>query len=133
MSYASLHLHTEYSNVSAGLDSVNKLKNVIQYARDVNLSGCFVTNHDNLSEIWQINEAQKQLRKEESSFKVGFGNEIYLMPQWDPEDTSPKRYYHFLLLAKDKIGYDALIELSTRAWYRSKVLRGKRRIVISQT
>lgn len=129
MSYASLHCHDEYSNVTTGLDSINKLRNMVSYAKEIGLTGLAVTNHDNLSSIWQINTIQKELRKEESPLKLIYGNEIYLLREWDEHDNSPKKYHHFILLAKDKIGYNALLELSTRAWYRSAFVRGKRRVV----
>lgn len=102
---------------------------MVKYAKEIGLTGLALTNHDNLSSIWQINQMQKKLRKEESSLKLIYGNEIYLLPEWDASDNSPKKYNHFILLAKDRIGYNALLELSTRAWYRSAHVRGKRRVV----
>ncbi len=129
MAYASLHCHDEYSNVTTGLDSINKLSTMIDYAKEIGLTGLAITNHDNLSSIWQINQMQKKLRKKESPLKLIYGNEIYLLSEWDSSDNSPKKYHHFILLAKDRIGYNALLELSTRAWYRSAHVRGKRRVV----
>lgn len=129
MSYGSLHCHDELSNVTTGLDSINKLKSMVEYAEEIGLTGLAITNHDNLSSIWQINQMQKQLRKKESPLKLIYGNEIYLLRDWDPQDSSPRKYPHFILLAKDRIGYEALLKLSTKAWYRSAHVRGKRRVV----
>lgn len=59
---------------------------------------------------------------------MAIGNEIYLIDSFDPKDKQRERYYHFILIAKDKIGLNCLIELSSRAWYRSAVKYNKRRI-----
>lgn len=90
--------------------------------------GLAITNHDNLSEAIDINRMQKKLRKEENPFVLAIGNEIYLVNSYDPDDNQKEKYYHFILIAKDKIGYDALVRFSTAAWYRSTVKRGKRRV-----
>ena len=38
------------------------------------------------------------------------------------------KYYHFILLAKDAIGHQQIREISTRAWMRSYMARGMRRV-----
>jgi len=127
--YYNLHTHTEYSNIgSGGLDCLNKLSNLVKAAREMGISGLAITDHDCLSNAIDINRMQKQLRKDNDDFKLIQGNEIYLVDKYDDEDKSPQKYYHFILIAKDKIGYDAIVELSTRAWYRSTILRGRRRV-----
>lgn len=92
------------------------------------MTGIAITNHDNLSEVIEINRKQKQLRAAGDDFVLAIGNEIYLIDSYDPNDGKKEKYFHFLLIAKDKIGYQALIELSTKAWYRSTVKWGKRRV-----
>lgn len=128
MGYFNGHTHTEFSNITTGLDSINKLSDLVKRAKEIGLTGLAITNHDNLSEIMSINKKQKELREEHDDFVLAIGNEIYLIDQYDDSDKSPQKYYHFILIAKDKIGYQALLELSSRAWYRSSILRGKRRV-----
>ena len=126
--YFGCHNHTEYSNITTGLDSINKLEDLVNKAKEFGMRGIAITNHDNLSEVIEINRMQKKLRDAGDDFVLAIGNEIYLVDSYDPNDKQRETYYHFLLIAKDKIGYQALIELSTRAWYRSTVKWGKRRV-----
>lgn len=126
--YVGLHNHTEYSNITTGLDSINKLPDLIAKAKEFGMGGLAITNHDNLCEVIAINRIQKQLRAANDPFVLAIGNEIYLVDSFDPADKVRERYYHFILIAKDKIGYDALVELSSRAWYRSAIKRSKRRV-----
>ena len=135
MSYVNLHSHTEYSNITTGLDSINKLDDLVKRAKELGLTGLAITNHDNLSEVIEINRMQKKLKEANDDFKLMFGNEIYLVDEFEKgnEYDLKRKYYHFLLVAKDKIGYQALIELSTRAWYRSEIRRGRRRVPTLKT
>ena len=63
----------------------------------------------------KVNKYAKKLQETNPDFKVVLGNEIYLT---DTRDMG-QRYYHFILLAKDAIGYRALKELSSIAWMNS--------------
>lgn len=126
--YFGCHNHTEYSNITTGLDSINKLPDLVAKAKELGMSGLAITNHDNLSEVIEINRMQKKLAKDGDDFVLAIGNEIYLVDSYDPDDGKREKYFHFILIAKDKIGYQALIELSSRAWYRSTVKWGKRRV-----
>lgn len=128
MAFFNGHTHDEYSNITTGLDSLNKLPDVVRRAQELGMTGIAITNHDNLSEAIDINRMQKKLRKEGNPFKLAIGNEIYLVQEYDPDDQKKEKYYHFILIAKDKIGYDALVRFSTAAWYRSTIKRGKRRV-----
>lgn len=107
---------------------MNKLSSLIDKAKEYGMSGLAITNHDNLSEVIEINRAQKKLRENNDNFTLAIGNEIYLIDKYVDDDSVRQKYYHFILIAKDKIGYQALVELSSRAWYRSSILRGRRRV-----
>ena len=61
----------------------------------------------------EVNKIYKELRASGSDFKIGIGNEIYLVDERIPQ----KRYYHFILVAKDAQGHKQLRELSTKAWH----------------
>lgn len=128
MAFFNGHTHDEYSNITTGLDSLNKLPDLVKKSQELGLMGLAITNHDNLSEVIDINRMQKKLRKEENPFVLAIGNEIYLVDGYDPDDKRKEKYYHFILIAKDKIGYDALLRFSSAAWYRSTVKNGKRRV-----
>ena len=59
------------------------------------------------------------------------GNEIYLCRNGLNAENFRKgedKYYHFILLAKDLQGNEQIREISTRAWTRSYMARGMRRV-----
>lgn len=104
-----VHSHTEFSNARL-LDCINKPEKLINYAQKLDLSGIAITDHEILSSGVRVNKIAKELK--DTGFKVALGNEIYLT---DTRDKGQK-YYHFILIAKDKIGYTLMKELSTTAW-----------------
>lgn len=118
------HSHTEYSNLRL-LDCINRPKDLIQRAIDLGLSGIAITDHDCLSSHMEINIYAQELKEKNPNFKIALGNEIYLCPSRD----KGQKYFHFILIAKNKNGYRALKELSSRAWMNSFFDRGMERVV----
>lgn len=122
------HSHTEYSNIRL-LDCINKPKDLIDRAVEIGLSGIAITDHECLSSHPEVNFYSQELLKKYPDFKVALGNEIYLT-----EDRSMgQKYYHFILIAKNKVGYRALRELSSRAWMNSYWDRGMERVPTTYT
>ena len=72
----------------------------------------------------QANFYAQDFMKEHPDFKVALGNEIYLTP----DREKGQKYYHFILIAKNKEGHRALRELSSRAWMNSYWDRGLERV-----
>ena len=123
---ASLHNHTEYSNLRLR-DSINRIDNLISYAEELGHKAVAITEHDCVSGWIKI---EKEAAKHEN-IKVIRGNEIYLVRNGLNSDNYNKetdRYYHFILLAKDLVGAKQIMEISTRAWMRSYMARGMRRV-----
>mgnify|MGYP002623105409 CR=1 FL=1 len=118
-----VHSHTHYSNLRL-LDSINRPKDLINRAIELGLSGIAITDHECISSHPEINFYQSEVQKEHPDFKIALGNEIYLT---DTRDNG-QRYYHFILIAKNKIGHRALRELSSRAWMNSYWDRGLERV-----
>jgi len=112
--YFGIHNHTMYSNIRL-LDCINEPKALIDKAIELGLSGIAITDHECLSAHMTANQYAKEIKESYPDFKIALGNEIYLT---DTRDKGQK-YYHFLLIAKDIVGYKALKELSTKAWYNS--------------
>ena len=106
------------------LDSINRPKNLIDRAIKLGLAGIAITDHEILSAHPEINFYQKEIQKTYPDFKIALGNEIYLT---DTRELG-QRYYHFILIAKNKIGHRALRELSSRAWMNSYWDRGMERV-----
>ena len=121
MSRFEVHSHTHYSNLRL-LDCINKPKDLINRAIELGLSGIAITDHECLSSAPEINIYHQELIKEHPDFKVAIGNEIYLTNNRETK----QQYYHFILIAKDKIGYRMLRELSSYSWLNSYEDRGER-------
>lgn len=138
MSYCSIHNHTEYSNIRL-LDSINKVSSLFDRAIEIGLKGFAITDHECLSAHVQAVQKRKELVKAgkiNEDFKLILGDEIYLID--DIEDykenytAATHSYYHFIVLAKDPIGYEALKEISSTAWNNSYTQRGMERVPIEK-
>ena len=123
-----IHTHSEYSNLRL-LDSINKIKNVINRGIELGLVGIAITDHECLSGHIKANKYAKEIQKEYPDFKVALGNEIYLV---DTRENGIK-YYHFILIAKDAEGHRQLRQLSSLAWLNSYYDRGMERVPTLKT
>ena len=115
----STHNHTEMSNFRL-LDCINKLPNLIERGKEIGLAGMAITDHETIAQSIRV----CKLQKDNPDFKIAIGNEIYLT---DSRDKGQK-YYHYLLIAKDKEGHKQLRRLSSRAWMCSYWDRGMERV-----
>ena len=118
-----VHSHTMYSNIRL-LDCINRPKDLINRAIELGLSGIAITDHECISSHPEINQYQFEIEKEHPDFKIALGNEIYLTET----RNMGQKYYHFILIAKNKDGHRALRELSSRAWMNSYWDRGLERV-----
>ena len=119
----SCHNHTEYSNIRL-LDCINKPKDLITRAAKIGLAGIAITDHECLAHAIKSYKIGQEVRKDFPNFKVAIGNEIYLT---DKRERNI-RYPHYILIAKDKIGFKQLRRLSSRAWLCSYWDRGMERV-----
>ena len=122
----SLHNHTEYSNIRIR-DSINRIDDMLNYAEELGHKVIGFTDHETVSSWIKIEKAAKN----HPDLKVIRGNEIYLVRNGLNADNFVKdvdKYYHFVLLARDLIGAKQIFEISTRAWKRSYMARGMRRV-----
>lgn len=120
------------------IDCINKEDTLIDYAIELGLCGVAITDHESLGghikalqHFKKLQEQAKNIRdndnnedkinwaKKVADFKLGLGNEIYLCR----DDLNKNNYikgedgfFHFILVAKDKVGHKQLRELSSRAW-----------------
>lgn len=122
----SLHTHTEYSNARLR-DCIIKIEDALDYAEELGHEVIAFTDHDFTGGWIKIEKA----RKKHPNLKVILGNEIYLCRNGlNANNFDPKqdKYYHFILCAKDSEGARQIREISTRAWMRSYMARGMRRV-----
>lgn len=122
----SIHTHTDYSNIRLR-DCIIKLEDGIAYAEKLGHKVIGITDHE-FTGSWV---KAKRIAKKHPDIKVILGNEIYLCRNGlnaQNYNREYDRYYHFILLAKDRIGAQQIMEISTRAWKRSYMARGMRRV-----
>lgn len=112
MAFFNDHNHTMYSNLRL-IDSINKPKDLIDYAIQLGLSGIAITDHEALCCHIEVNQYAQKIKEQHPDFKIALGNEIYLTDTREPRQN----YYHFILIAKDALGHKALRILSSKAWY----------------
>ncbi len=135
LDFTSIHAHIEGSNFRM-LDSIIKVKQLIQRAIELNYSGIAITDHECLSmhvpALQYIEELRKD-RKISDKFKLLLGNEIYLVNSMeevkDNYISGMTKYWHFILIAKDQKGYRQLKEISSNsAWKNYFVQNGMERV-----
>ena len=83
------HCHFEWSNIRF-LDATNKLELTVDYAIKIGLKGLCVTDHGCICGWMKANILQQELKKKNIDFKIGLGEEGYLV---DKRESNIK-YYH---------------------------------------
>lgn len=131
MNDTQLHCHTHGSNLRM-LDCIVKTKDLIDYAVELGMKAVAVTDHASISEHINAIQYSKELKRKGVDIKVLLGDEIYLVDDVIDvkENYVPKQtqFYHFILIAKDRIGYDQLREINAVGW-QSSFFTGKMRRV----
>lgn len=126
----SLHNHLDWSNERLR-DCIIKTEDLIDYAIELGHQVVAITDHETVSGAVRAEKYYRKIKEENPDFKLILGNEIYLCRNGlnaSNYKAGQDKYYHFILLAKDAIGHQQIRELSTRAWLRSYMARGMRRV-----
>jgi DNA polymerase III subunit alpha len=117
MSFVHLHTHSEFSL----LDGANRIGELVSHVKKLGMDSLAVTDHGNLHACWNFyEEAKKQGIRPILGFEayLAFGDRRNNAKVPD----APSQYSHLVLLAKNKIGYQNLIRLSsigyTEGFYR---------------
>lgn len=120
--YVGLHNHTDASNLRM-LDCCNKLNDLVNKAIELGLSGIAITDHESLSNHIKAIKLQKKLQEQDIDFKIILGDECYLVDSLeevrDNYQSKITKFFHFIIIAKDSIGYKQLRKISTAAWQNS--------------
>jgi DNA polymerase-3 subunit alpha len=106
--YVHLHNHTQYSL----LDGLTKVPELIEYVKEAGMTAVAMTDHGTLS-------GTIEFYKEANSkgIKPIVGMEAYVASRslYDKDPGKDKQYYHLILLAMNREGYQNLMALSTIA------------------
>ena len=126
----SLHNHTDFSNFRLR-DAINTVEGLIDYAIELGHEGVAITEHDTIASHIRAEKYYRKIKADNPNFKLILGNEIYLCRNGlnaQNYNRDYDRYFHFILIAKDRQGARQIMEISTRAWRRSYMARGMRRV-----
>ncbi|MDX1468469.1 MAG: DNA polymerase III subunit alpha [Acidimicrobiia bacterium] len=109
MSFAHLHLHTEYSL----LDGAARIKDVVRAAAADNQPAIAITDHGNLYGVVEFVKAAKA-----AGVKPIIGIEAYFVEgsRFDRPLGDANRRFHMNLLAENETGYRNLLNLASRAY-----------------
>lgn len=120
MAFIGIHNHLAQGSNLRLRDSTNKVEEVLNYCHELGHSGIVITDHESISAHLEVMKVYDKLKEEWGgfdNFRVGYGNEIYLCPEWvTAENTGNNIYPHFILIALDEKGHEGIRELSTKAW-----------------
>jgi len=105
--FTHLHLHTEYSL----LDGANKLTNLVTQVKELGMTSVAMTDHGNM---FGAIDFYKQMTA--AGIKPIIGMEGYIHNAEELDDKSTKQRFHISLFAKNKIGYENLMYLSSQAY-----------------
>ena len=123
LGFFSSHNHTEISNFRLR-DCIIRIPDLINRSIELGYNGVCCTDHEALSAHVRLIQHYKDLKengKLPENFKIGLGNEIYLIDNLEDVTTNyipgVSKFYHFILIAKDKKGYEQLKRISSEsAW-----------------
>ena len=108
---------------------------MFERAIEIGLQVFEITDHECLSAHVQEIQTYKSLLKDgkiTEDFKLGLGDEIYLVDDATKEGDKPFGFTHFILVAKNKEGYRKIKEISSTAWGNSYHGKGMERVPISK-
>lgn len=111
MSFAHLHVHTEYSL----LDGSNKIKECVSRVKELGMNSVAITDHGVMFGVIDFYRAAKAV-----GIKPILGCEVYVAPgsRFDKEaaGSGEERYYHLVLLAENDLGYHNLMKIVSRGF-----------------
>ena len=110
MSFAHLHVHTEYSL----LDGSNKIKEYVARVKELGMDSAAITDH---GVMYGVIDFYREAKK--NGINPILGCEVYVAPnsRFDREVTGGEdRYYHLVLLAENNEGYANLMKIVSRGF-----------------
>ena len=111
MSFAHLHVHTEYSL----LDGSNKIKECIARVKELGMDSVAITDHGVMFGVIDFYRAARA-----EGIRPILGCEVYVAPgsRFDKEavGSGDDRYYHLVLLAENDKGYHNLMKIVSKGF-----------------
>ena len=110
MSFAHLHVQTEYSH----LNGYNKIKEYVTRVKELGMNSAAITDH---GVMYGVIDFYREARKQ--GIKPILGCEVYVAPnsRFDRETAGGEsRYHHLVLLAENNTGYANLMKIVSRGF-----------------
>ncbi len=110
MSFAHLHVHTEYSL----LDGSNKIKEYVNRVKELGMTAAAITDHGVMFGVIDFYKAANAV-----GINPILGCEVYVAPnsRFDRETShGDDRYYHLVLLAENNQGYQNLMKIVSKGF-----------------
>ena len=110
MSFAHLHVHTEYSL----LDGSNKIKEYVKRIKELGMTAGAITDHGVMFGVIDFYKEAKA-----AGINPVLGCEVYVAPnsRFDREMSHGEdRYYHLVLLAENNTGYKNLMKIVSKGF-----------------
>ncbi|MBP3487369.1 MAG: DNA polymerase III subunit alpha [Roseburia sp.] len=110
MSFAHLHVHTEYSL----LDGSNKIKEYVKRVKELGMTAAAITDHGVMFGVIDFYKEAKA-----AGINPVLGCEVYVAPnsRFDRETSHGEdRYYHLVLLAENNQGYQNLMKIVSKGF-----------------
>ena len=106
MSFAHLHVHTEYSL----LDGFSNIKKLVQRVKEMDMPAVAITDHGTMFGVIDFYKAAK-----ETGVKPIIGLEAYMAARGmkDRDSKLDRSSYHLLLLAENETGYKNLLKIAS--------------------
>ncbi|MBT3187671.1 MAG: DNA polymerase III subunit alpha [Anaerolineae bacterium] len=121
MSFAHLHVHTEYSL----LDGLSNIEKLVATAKAMDMPAVAITDHGTMFGVKEFYDAAKAV-----DIKPIIGVEAYMAARGmtDRDSKLDKKSSHLLLLAKNDVGYRNLLKITSAAqtegfYYRPRIDR----------
>ncbi len=107
--FVHLHNHSEYSL----LDGLQKMKDMVSYAKSLGMKALAITDHGNLYGAIKFYQACHA-----AGIKPIIGCEVYVAKRnlHDKEAGVDKDYNHLILLAENEKGYKNLMKIVSISW-----------------
>jgi DNA polymerase-3 subunit alpha len=108
MSFAHLHVHTEYSM----LDGFSNIKKLVKRVQELNMPAVAITDHGTMFGVIDFYKAAK-----DAGVKPIIGVEAYMAARGmaDRDPKLDRSSFHLLLLAENETGYKNLLKISSAA------------------
>ena len=137
LDYMGNHNHTDEGSNLRMLDCTNKIEPLIDRAIELGYKGLSITDHSSISSHIRAIQHVKKLKEKGQDFILGLGSEEYVIDdhidiQENYVGGGETKFWHFIFIAKNLLGYEQLRMIDSTAWDNSFMTGKMRRTPIDK-